>query len=158
ERGHETREERILPVLSPAADDVAGPVFEALHHVRDVARIVLQVAVEGGDQTAIRVGKPRRKRRGLAEVAPEPDQLQVRVEREQTFQELETPVLAAIVHEDQLVRAAPRAERLRQLAVQLFEAGRLVPDGNDDGEVHHLVDRIQYTVIGAAGAGLSSTE
>ena len=49
------REERVLPILPPAADDV-GAAFEDAHHGGNVARIVLKVP-SSYDEPAARVGK-----------------------------------------------------------------------------------------------------
>ena len=80
------------------------------HHARDVGRIVLAVAVGGDDQPAAREGKPGGKRRGLAEVAPEADDAQVRIARLQRRELLERVVGAAVVDDDDLVRP-PAASR-----------------------------------------------
>ena len=83
---------------------------------RDVARVVLQIAVGGDDQAAPRVGEAGGEGRRLAEVAAEPDDAHTRVRRLKRRQELEAVVRAAVVDDDELVRSARALERVGQLA------------------------------------------
>ena len=103
-------------------------------HPGNVARVVLQVAVGRDDEAAARVRKARRERRGLTEVAAEPDDPQPRVLRLELRQQRERLVCAAVVDDDDLVAAAERLERFRELAVELRDVRRLVPHRDDDGD------------------------
>ena len=47
-------------------------------------------------------------------------------------------VRAPVVDDDDFVGAAPRRERLGQLAMQLLEARRLVANRDDDAQVDHV--------------------
>ncbi len=78
-RGQAAIEERIFPVLSPARDDVGAALLQDFDHPRNVARIVLQVAVGRHDVAAARVGEAGGKRGSLAEVSAEADDSQPRV-------------------------------------------------------------------------------
>jgi hypothetical protein len=101
--------------------------------------IVLQVAIGGDDEPPARVFEASGERRGLAEVPPESDDPHLRIRRLQPRQDLEAPVGAAIVDEDDFVGARPDAERRRQLAVQILERLSLVADRNDDAQLDHGV-------------------
>src|SRR5205823_5467956 len=78
DRRHAAREERILPLLAPPADDVIA-ALEQIDERRDVARIVLQIAVGGDDDAAARMVEAGGKRRRLTEVAAEADDAQARI-------------------------------------------------------------------------------
>ena len=132
--GSAARQKRILPHLPPAAHDVV-PAIEHLDHLRDIARIVLEIAVGGDDDAAARVVEPGGKRRRLAEVAPEPDDAQMRIERLQPRQDREALVRAAVVDDQQLVRASPCRQRLGELPVELDERRRFVANRNDDAQL-----------------------
>ena len=90
---------------------MSGPRSASSTIAGNVARIVLQIAVGGDDEAAAGVGKAGGERRGLAEVAPEPDHPQPRVRRLERGQLRERVVRAAVVDRDDLVRTAepPRA-------------------------------------------------
>src|SRR4029453_17760389 len=79
-RGQAPREKRVVPAPPPAADDVLAGVDE-LDHGRDIARIVLQVAVGGRDEAAARVIEPGGERGRLPEVAAEADDTHARILR-----------------------------------------------------------------------------
>ena len=91
---------------------MSGPRSRELDHRRDVARIVLQVAVGGHDEAAARVGEAGGKRRGLPEVAAEADHAQPGVPRLQRRQRVERVVGAAVVDDEDLVGAAERLEHV----------------------------------------------
>ena len=102
---------------------MSKPLFERRDHRRDVVRIVLQIAVRGDDEPPARVREAGGKRRGLAEVAAEPDDAQPRIASLQLRQDLETVIGAAIVDDDDFVAASPGRQRLRELAMQLGSDG-----------------------------------
>ena len=87
---------------------MSSAALELLHHRRNVARIVLEIAVGGDDEAAAGVIEARRERRGLTEVAAEPDHPQARVGRLQPRENLEALVRAPIVDDDDFVRTGPR--------------------------------------------------
>ena len=136
--GHHARQaagdERVFAILAPAADDVVA-LFDQRDHRGNVARIVLEVAVGGHDQAAARVRDAGGKRRGLAEVAAEANHAQVRIARLQRRQLLERIVRAAVVDDQDLVRAAVLDQRLGQLVIQRLDVRGLVADGYDDREL-----------------------
>ena len=79
-----------------------------LDHRRDVARIVLQIAVGGDDEASARVCEAGGKRRGLAEVAAEADDAQVRIARPAAVARIvEALVRAAVVDDDDFVASGP---------------------------------------------------
>ena len=136
-RRQAAREERILAVLAPAAHDV-GAALERLDHRRQVARIVLQIAVQRRDVAPARVLEAGCERRGLPEVAPQPDHPHVGIDGLEPCQDLEALVRAPIVDDDDFVRTSPGVEGRRELAVQVLERRRLVPDRDDDRELNHV--------------------
>ena len=139
-RGQSPRQECVLPILPPAADNV-GATFERVHHCGNVARIVLEVAVGSDDQPAPRVSETGGERGGLPEVAPETDDPQVRIDGLQPRESLEAPVGAPVVDDDDFVRSSPRGKRLVQFAMELRQRGRFIVNWDDDAElwVHYTV-------------------
>lgn len=117
----------------PARDHVVALV-ELGQQAGDVGRIVLQVGVQRHDHVVARGVDAGGHRRGLAEVAAEADQAEMRIGRAGGLEVVPGAVARAVVHEDDLVGAADarngRVELLRQGGdVRLF-----VEDGNDDRE------------------------
>src|SRR5207247_2012918 len=100
----------VLAVLPPAAHDVDAAV-ERGNHWRDIARIVLEVAVRRDDDPAARVIESGGKGCGLAEVAAEPYHPQMRIDGLQPRQDLEALIRTAVVDDDDFVERAPGAER-----------------------------------------------
>ena len=98
-------------------------------------RVVLQIAVRRGDQPSARQREPRGERRRLAEVAPELHDADVPIACLQFLEDRKRLVRAAVVDKDQLVRTAPRVERLGELPVQRLEVWRFVVDRDDDREL-----------------------
>src|SRR5439155_25756752 len=86
------------------------------------------------DHPAARMVEPCCKRRGLAEVAAEPDHPQVRIERLQPGKDLVALIRTPVVHNDDFILAAPGAEGRGQLAMELFERLGLVVDRNDHAQ------------------------
>ena len=130
-RRQASRDERILAVLAPAAHDVVALVDQGDHR-RNVARVVLEVAVGGHHQPATGGRNAGRKRRGLAKVAAEADHPQQRVAGLQRRELLERVVRTPIVHDQQFVGTAVLTQRLCQLLIEGLDVGRLVVDGDDD--------------------------
>ena len=138
ERRQAAREKWILALLAPAAHDV-GSSFEPVDDRWNIARVVLEVAVGRHDNPGPSVIEPGGKRRRLAEIAAEANHAQTRVGGLQPRENLEAVIGAPIVDDDELVRAPGRDERLRQLAVELFQRGRFVSDWYDDAELRRHV-------------------
>ena len=111
-------DERVLPILAPAAHDVEVPLLQHLDHRGNVGRIVLVVAVQRDDVAAAGVLEARRKGGGLPEVAAEANHPDARILRLDARQQLERVVAAPIVNRDDLVRAAELGQARRQLAVE----------------------------------------
>src|SRR4051794_17104020 len=120
----------------PSADDIELIVIELLDEHRDIAWILLEVAVSRDDQPAPSVSEASRKRRRLTEVPAEANDANARVFALQLFQDGERLVTAAVVDEDDFVASAPTAQRLGELVVERSEVWRLVVDGNNDAYVH----------------------
>ena len=114
-RRQPARQERVLPVLPPAADDV-GALLDQLDQRRDVRGVVLQVAVRRHDQRPARVRKPGGERRRLTEIPPEPDHPHARVRAWRSASSAKAVVRAAVVDRDDLVGPAPALQRVGELA------------------------------------------
>ena len=109
----------------PAGDEVES-LLELGEQPRDLRRIVLQVAVDGDDDVALRFRKTRLERARLAEVAPEPDDPNVVVCGVQARQRGERAVGRAVVDEDDLPRCVELLERRVELVVEERDAALLV--------------------------------
>ncbi len=124
----------VLPILSPAAHDVES-LIEPRDHRRNVARIVLEVAVGCDDDAATGGGESGRKRGRLSEVAPELNHAHARVALVQGPQRVERAVGAAVVHENQLIGSAGGLERRGQFAMELFQIRGFIEDRDDDRDL-----------------------
>ena len=79
---------------------------------------MLQVAVHGNHDFALGFVEARRKRRGLPEVAPQPDHLQMAIGLHQVGQQLEAAVSRGIVYKYNLVGPPELFEHNGQAVVQ----------------------------------------
>src|SRR4029078_4950478 len=125
------RQPGIFAVLAPAAHDV-GPCLDPADHLRQITRIVLKVTVGRRDQAPSGVLDAGRKRRRLSEIPPEPDNAPPWVALLVPAEALEAVVGAAIIDDEHLVAPPPPLERVRDVAVQLVDVRRLVPNRNDN--------------------------
>ena len=136
------REPEIVPAAPPSRDHVVR-IAERLEQPRDVTRIVLHVGVQGDEDRVARMSEPRRQRRRLAEVLPQPDQAHVGVPCGQRSQHVPGAVGGSVVHVDDLVVAAEGLERLGEACVERLQVIALVEDRQDDRDAlslsHHAV-------------------
>ena len=109
------REEVVLPLPAPSRDDVL-PACER-KHLRNIARIVLQVTVERDNELATGFGKSCCKGGGLSEVACEANDLHVSVLLLHGGELLERRICAPIVDQEYLVRDAELIEYTGELVV-----------------------------------------
>ncbi len=92
------------PVASiglPAGDQVE-PLVELRQEAWDLGGVVLEVAVDGHDGLALRLVESRDQRRGLAEVATEPDDADVLLGAVEARESRERSVSRSVVDEDRL--------------------------------------------------------
>src|SRR5882672_2276067 len=115
-------EEWILPILSPARDDI-GTAFEDFDHPRNVVRVVLKVAIGRHDVAAARVCEARGKRGSLTEVSAEADDSEPVVRLLQRREPRKRVVGAAVVYGDDFKWAAERLQDRRELLVELVNVG-----------------------------------
>ena len=116
------RDERVLAILAPAADDVVALLDEGDH--RGMSRG--SFCRSPSDVTTSRPRAWREaggKRRRLAEIAAEADHAQPRIARLQRGQLLERVVGAAIVDDQQFVAAPVLTQRLGQLVIERLDVG-----------------------------------
>jgi hypothetical protein len=139
--GETPGERRVAALLAPAAHHIVAGVDQR-EQAGDVRRVVLEVGVEEDEHAAARVIDPGRDSRGLAEVAPELDDLHPLVLGRELRELGEAPVRAAVVHVDDLERAAERLERADQPLMKRGQIPRLVVHRDDDRELERApVDR-----------------
>ena len=114
----------------------AGAVefFERRQQFRQVARVVLQIGIEGDDGPAARRLHARPQRRGLPTVEREPLGANARVARREVFEDFPRPVLAAIIGDDDLVGQLERLRRLADRRDEREQISLLVVAGNDEAE------------------------
>ena len=104
--GRPSPQDPFPPVVPPAAHQVVA-FFDLVQEERQVLRKVLQVGVHRDDEIAARGGQAGLQRGGLAEVAPELDDAEPGLGRDQGLGDVERSVRAAIVDEDELEAIAP---------------------------------------------------
>jgi hypothetical protein len=107
----------------------------------DLLGRVLQVAVQSRDEVPARLLEAGEQRRVLTVVAVEFDDFDPQVLGE-SLEQVEGPVRATVVDEDQLPRAPERVQRGDQPAVQLGNAGGFVVDRHDDRQLRAQRDLV----------------
>ena len=142
--------ERVAALRFPARDEVEALV-QLREQARDLARVVLEVAVDRDDDLALGVREPGGERGRLAEVAAQADDLRVRGSGVEPRQRGERAVLRAVVDEDRLPGLAAGLERGLQLLVEEGDAPLLVVNGDDDRD--HGSEPSRVPAIGGGGGG-----
>ena len=122
-------------MLTPSADDI-GAFFDAPNHVGKVVGIVLEIAVGCRDKAPFGVLDPGGKCSSLPEIASKADDAPPRIVLLMPHEAFEAVVGAPIVDDDDLVRSAPRRQRFGDLAVQLINVRRFVPNRHDERQVN----------------------
>jgi len=105
-----------------------------VHECRDVARVVLEVAVHGDDDGGPGVVKAGSKRGSLAEVAPQLDERGTFVAPDRFQHGSGRAVGAPVVHEDDLVVERRLGHRRRDVPPARRRVLRLVVQGHNDGD------------------------
>ena len=123
----------ILALFAPSAGDVEA-LMDLVHQRGQIGRIVLQVAVHGDDDVAARLIEARRQRRGLPEVAPQPDDFQPPVGLHQVRQQLEAAIARRIVNEENLIRLGHAFEHGGEPVVEPQNRPLFVVDRDNDGK------------------------
>ncbi|MCY1236618.1 hypothetical protein D9M72_492830 [compost metagenome] len=127
-------QETILPVLSPADQQVELALLDRLDHFGNIGRIVLQVAVKRGDQApggSVDAGLHRCR---LPEVLLQFDNLEIEARIGKSHSCIcQRSVGAAVVNEDQFPRRRKVRQRIADTCDQRLDAVLFVEHGNDDG-------------------------
>ena len=127
---------------APAAHRRRSPASRRGEQRRDVVRVVLAVAVERDDDLAARVREAGRQRGGLAEVAVEVDDAEVRIARARAPRAARACASRLPSFTKTISYGPPSARATaRQLGVQRPDVALLVVDGNDDRERRRGVGR-----------------
>ena len=115
----------VAPLRLPARDEVES-LLELCEQAWDLGRIVLEIAVDGDDDVALRLLETSLECGRLAEVAPEPDDANVLVRGMEARERGEGAVGGAVVDEDDFPRLVELPERRRELVVQEGDAALLI--------------------------------
>jgi hypothetical protein len=132
-RGDLAEDHGVAAPATPPCDHVEALV-ELGDHRGDVARIVLQVAVDGGDHPARGGVEAGVEGRRLSEVSPEEDGAEPGPVGREPGEQLRRPVAAPVVDDDDLERPRLGREDAVELLEQRLEVLDLVVNGDDDGE------------------------
>ena len=97
----------VLPVFSPAVDQIVS-LFQLVQHHWDVARVVLQIAVDGDDEVAGRVLNARKHRRGLSIVAAKQHKFYSPVLLSKLFKLVGRPIPAPVIDQNKVEGARLR--------------------------------------------------
>ncbi len=138
-RRHAAQHEVVSTLSAPSADDVVT-LFQLGEKARDLAGVVLQVAVHSDDEFAGCVIKAGCQRRGLAEVAPQFDDEDARIDRSDLLEKTVRAVARAVVDEDQLEAGLYVLHHVLHAVVKPRDALLFVMEGNDDGILRHASD------------------
>jgi hypothetical protein len=122
-----------VPRLAAAARHVRASL-DRPHELRDVLRLVLEVAVHRDEDLATCAREAGLHRRVLAEVALEADDADARVGCVQLLEPRKRPVARAVVHEENLEGAAVLLERSDRAPVELVDRRLLLEDRDDHGD------------------------
>ena len=134
-RGDLAQDQGVLAVLAPPLEQVQVAGEEFIHQAGDVRRVVLEVAVQGGDQVPAGGVEARLHGGGLAEVAPQADDPHMGpVAGGGLAQPRRGPVAAAVVHADQLPGPAVARQALMHTGQERGNIVRLLVEGDDDGQ------------------------
>ncbi len=152
-RGKLARDRVIQAVLAPAAGDVVA-FLDLFEQRGNVLGSVLEIAVERNDDVALRFVEPGGQRRGLAEVAPQPDHLEARIGLDQIGQQIEAAVGGGVVDKNDFVGLAQALEHGRQPVVERQDGRFLIMDRDDDGEACHGAFRIASARLPSRGGNL----
>ena len=134
-RGQPAPQQGIAAPAAPAAHDVVAPLLHDREQPRDVAGIVLLVAVHGHHRPPSREAEAGADRRRLPEVAPELDDADARVATVPRQRPLAGRVPAAVVDEDDLGRLGHGVEHPEQLLDHGVDVLLLVVEGDHDAQV-----------------------
>ena len=125
-----------MPFLLPAAHQVKTVFGDHPVEFGHFVRVVLEVGVHGNDHLALGGAEALVQRWALAVVAAHSDPLHAGVGLGESQDLRPRAVLAAIVHQQDLVAHAHAADHLVQAGGELGQRFALVQQGNDDGEFH----------------------
>ena len=125
------KEDVIAALGAPAADDVVA-FFELGEEAGDLAGVVLEVAIHGEDEVALRVVEAGSEGGGLAEVAAELDDEDAGIDGGDLFKEAVGAVARAVVHEDQLEGVVPLLHDGLEAVVEGGDVLLFVVEWDDD--------------------------
>ena len=128
----EPPQQRILPSQPHAADEIDP--FEFADHARQVGGVVLQIAVEGGQNRAGRGLNARPERGALAGVANVLEPTHTGVQPPSLLNLLPGAVVAGVVHKHQLVSGPDPLHGRRRFPGQGQNVPRFVENRDDDGD------------------------
>ena len=132
-RGDAAQKKRFFAVLPPAADDVVA-LGEFFENAPDIARVILQVGIDGHHDLAPRRVEAGRHRRRLPEIAPKVNDMPAPVARLHRVQAFIAAVMAAVIDSDDFVIALDLLQRGGQFLMQALYIALFVVDGDDDGQ------------------------
>src|SRR5580658_4047855 len=128
-RGDSPGESVVRALPAPAAGNVV-PLIDFAQQRGDVFGGMLKVAIHGDDDVALGFVKAGRKGRCLAEVAAQPDDLQMSIGLHQIGQQLEAAVGRGVVDKQDFIGTAEQLQYGRKPVVQGQDGGLLVVDGD----------------------------
>ena len=141
--GDASEKEVVAAFGAPTADDVVA-FLEFGEEAGDLVGVVLEVAVHGEDELALRVVEAGGEGGGLAEVAAEFDDEDARIDGGDLFKEAVGAVAGAVVDEDEFKGLARVGEHgFHDGFEAVVEGGDVfffVVEGDDDGELRHGSD------------------
>ncbi len=143
------RDDLVLPVHSVASDEIVA-FLELRHEQRDVAGIVLQIAIHADDNSATGAVEARLHRLGLAVVAGEAEDHDPRVLRRERIGDPGRSVPASVIHEHQLPQWVSR-ERVANRIDERRDAFLLVVHRHHDRQGWHDLMGSRREKCGSSG-------
>src|SRR6185437_8617260 len=135
-RRHAAEDEVVGSLGAPSAHHVVA-FLQLGEEARNLAGVVLQVAVHGDDEFTGGVVEAGGERRGLAEVAAQLDHEDARIDRGNLLKQTVRAVARAVIDEDQFKAGLHMLHHLLHAIVKARDALLFVVEGDDDGILRH---------------------
>src|SRR5215472_14786371 len=121
-------ERGVLPSLPPARDKIVA-FIQFGQELRNIGRIVLEIAIHGDEDISLGKTNPGHESRRLTGITAQLDKAQLRPRK--LPDNLARLISAAVVHDDDLVGKAETFQAAKESRQELLQAVRLVENGQN---------------------------
>src|SRR5215472_17587339 len=135
----------VLPLLPPARDEIVA-FIQFGQELRNIGRIILEIAIHGDEDISLGKTNPGHESRRLTSIAAQLDEAQLRLR--QLPDNLSRLIGAAVVDNNDLVRKAETFQTAKENRQKLLEVMRLVENGQNDRKQLRTPMRILNASLG----------